>query len=88
MSDSRTSTARIAALEEGYKNLGREIGGIRTDVQSIVRRELGNVGRIFDELAAGDVILSGTPSGVGPVVRGDVMELAADGLGTFTVTVV
>lgn len=42
----------------------------------------------YFELAAGDVILSGTPSGVGPVERGDVMELAADGLGTFTVKVV
>lgn len=42
----------------------------------------------YFELAAGDVILSGTPAGVGPVERGDVMELSADGLGTFTVNVV
>ena len=41
----------------------------------------------YFELAAGDVILSGTPSGVGPVSRGDTMELAADGLGTFQVKV-
>jgi len=42
----------------------------------------------YFELAAGDVILSGTPAGVGPVVRGDVMELSAEGLGTVTVPVV
>ena len=40
------------------------------------------------ELAAGDVILSGTPSGVGPVARGDVLTARVDGLGEITVTVV
>lgn len=42
----------------------------------------------YFELAAGDVILSGTPSGVGPVERGDVMELTVEGLGTLTTKVV
>ena len=42
----------------------------------------------YFELAAGDVILSGTPSGVGAVERGDVMEIACDGLGSMTVKVV
>ncbi len=42
----------------------------------------------YFELSAGDVILSGTPSGVGPVERGDTMVLAAAGLGSMTVTVV
>ena len=42
----------------------------------------------YFELAAGDVILSGTPSGVGPVVRGDVMEVAAEGLGRMRVEVI
>ncbi|MBO6562284.1 MAG: fumarylacetoacetate hydrolase family protein [Nisaea sp.] len=42
----------------------------------------------FFELAAGDVILSGTPSGVGPVSRGDVMEASVEGLGSMTVKVV
>ncbi|WP_170765825.1 fumarylacetoacetate hydrolase family protein [Ruegeria lacuscaerulensis] len=41
----------------------------------------------YFELAAGDVILSGTPSGVGPVNRGDVMVLAVDKLGSLTVNV-
>ena len=39
-------------------------------------------------LAAGDVILSGTPSGVGSVQRGDVMEAAIDGIGSLRVTVI
>ena len=42
----------------------------------------------YFELAPGDVILSGTPAGVGPVAKGDKMEIAADGLGSMTVTVV
>jgi len=42
----------------------------------------------YFELAAGDVIQSGTPAGVGPVLPGDVMEMAADRLGKMTVRVV
>jgi fumarylpyruvate hydrolase len=41
----------------------------------------------YFELAPGDVILSGTPAGVGPVVAGDVMELSIEGLGSLTVSV-
>lgn len=41
----------------------------------------------YFELAAGDVIMTGTPSGVGPVVKGDVMEIAVEGLGSMSVTV-
>ena len=39
-------------------------------------------------LAAGDVIMTGTPSGVGPVSRGDVVSCGIDGVATLTVTVV
>ncbi|MCL4140016.1 UNVERIFIED_CONTAM: hypothetical protein GTU68_003366 [Idotea baltica] len=42
----------------------------------------------YFELAAGDVIMTGTPSGVGPVVKGDVMEVTIEGLGRLRVTVV
>jgi fumarylpyruvate hydrolase len=38
-------------------------------------------------LKAGDLIMTGTPAGVGPVVPGDVMVGAVDGLGTITITV-
>ncbi|MBL4918800.1 fumarylacetoacetate hydrolase family protein [Szabonella alba] len=39
-------------------------------------------------LAAGDVILTGTPAGVGAVGRGDRIEAAIEGVGALTVTVV
>lgn len=42
----------------------------------------------YFELKAGDIIMSGTPSGVGPVVRGDKLEASIAGLGDLTVTVV
>jgi fumarylpyruvate hydrolase len=38
-------------------------------------------------LQAGDLIFSGTPAGVGPVVKGDVMEGAVAGLGQIKVAV-
>lgn len=38
-------------------------------------------------LAPGDVILSGTPAGVGPVSKGDEMTMSVDGLGSLTVKV-
>ena len=40
------------------------------------------------ELAPGDLIMSGTPSGVGAVVRGDVMEGEVEGVGSLIVKVV
>ncbi|MCV2868924.1 fumarylacetoacetate hydrolase family protein [Defluviimonas sp. WL0002] len=48
---------------------------------------IGYLSRYF-ELAAGDVIMTGTPSGVGPVKRGDRIEAEIDGLGTLSVQVV
>ncbi len=42
----------------------------------------------YFELAAGDVILTGTPAGVGPVVRRDVMLARIDGLKSLTVEVI
>ena len=41
----------------------------------------------YFELTAGDIIQSGTPSGVGPVEKGDVMVMTLDGLGSLTVKV-
>lgn len=42
----------------------------------------------FYDIAAGDLIMSGTPAGVGAIVRGDVMLGEVEGIGSFTVTVV
>ncbi|MBA5776890.1 fumarylacetoacetate hydrolase family protein [Stappia sp. F7233] len=42
----------------------------------------------YFELAAGDLILTGTPSGVGPVARGDRLRGTIDGVGSLDVTVI
>ena len=42
----------------------------------------------FTTLLPGDVILTGTPSGVGPVEPGDVMEVEVDGIGVLVNRVV
>lgn len=39
------------------------------------------------ELAAGDLIFTGTPAGVGPVKQGDVLEGGVEGVGEIRVTV-
>jgi 2-keto-4-pentenoate hydratase/2-oxohepta-3-ene-1,7-dioic acid hydratase in catechol pathway len=39
------------------------------------------------ELAAGDIIYSGTPENVGPVVRGDVIETHIDGLPNMSIRI-
>lgn len=42
----------------------------------------------YFELAPGDVIMSGTPAGVGPIVRGDIMDVNITGLNSLKVKVV
>ena len=42
----------------------------------------------FVRLRAGDLIMTGTPSGVGPVVRGDVLEGAIEGVGSVRTTII
>ena len=42
----------------------------------------------FFALAAGDLIFTGTPSGVGPLLRGDRGEGGIDGLGTIAIEIV
>jgi 2-keto-4-pentenoate hydratase/2-oxohepta-3-ene-1,7-dioic acid hydratase in catechol pathway len=35
-------------------------------------------------LLPGDVVLTGTPSGVGPMLPGDLVEVEIDGIGTLS----
>lgn len=48
---------------------------------------IAELSKLF-ELAPGDLIMTGTPAGVGPVRRGDVMQAHIDGVGTFQTKVV
>ena len=38
-------------------------------------------------LAPGDIIMTGTPAGVGPVVAGDRLDGEIEGVGTISVTI-
>jgi fumarylpyruvate hydrolase len=52
-----------------------------------VNETIEHLSRFF-ELAAGDLIFTGTPEGVAAVVRGDVLEGGVEGLGTLRVRIV
>lgn len=41
----------------------------------------------YFELAPGDVIMSGTPAGVGPITKGDIMIVNIEGINSLTVSV-
>ena len=52
-----------------------------------VAEQIAKLSEAF-ELAPGDIIYSGTPENVGPVVRGDVIEMHIDGLPNLSVKIV
>jgi len=52
-----------------------------------VAEQVSNLSKAF-ELMPGDIIYSGTPENVGPVVRGDIMDAHIDGLPELRVKVV
>jgi len=52
-----------------------------------VAEQISNLSKAF-ELMPGDIIYSGTPENVGPVVRGDVMDAHIDGIPDIRVRVV
>ncbi|MBB1596639.1 fumarylacetoacetate hydrolase family protein [Achromobacter sp. UMC46] len=62
----------------------------RSDIGKLiwsVAETIAYLSRYF-RLEAGDLIYTGTPEGVGPVVRGDTMVGGVDGLGTLSVRMV
>jgi fumarylpyruvate hydrolase len=86
----------VRAAEIGHPSEGRVV----LAVNGVVRQE-GNLDQMiwkvpemiaylseYFALAAGDIIMTGTPSGVGPVVRGDVLKAHVEGVGEVTVEVV
>jgi len=64
----------------------RQVGDLNQMIWK-VSEQIAFISSLF-ELQAGDIIMSGTPAGVGAIVRGDVMEGGVDGVGTFEVRVV
>jgi len=85
-----------AVAEVGHKDHGRLSlsvnGELRQDGdlnQMIwkVPEMIAHLSQYYD-IAAGDLIMTGTPAGVAAVARGDVMQARIDGLGEITVTVI
>lgn len=60
----------------------RQMGSTRDMVFSV--RQLIAFASSVMTLEAGDIILTGTPSGVGPLNPGDQVEVTIDGIGTLT----
>jgi fumarylpyruvate hydrolase len=86
----------VLASETGHLNRGRIClkvnGEIKQDGdlnQMIwkVPEMIAYLSRFYD-IAGGDLIMSGTPAGVGPIQRGDKMECEIENLGTMTVEVI
>ena len=73
---------------------------IRTEVNGVVRQDsrtslmIHDIGAIIEWISAvmtllpGDLILTGTPAGVGPIEDGDTVSITIEGIGTLTNPVV
>jgi 2-keto-4-pentenoate hydratase/2-oxohepta-3-ene-1,7-dioic acid hydratase in catechol pathway len=85
------SAARVGHLTKGAIVL--EVNGVvkqsadLADMTWSVAEQIANLSRAF-ELMPGDIVFSGTPDHVGPVVPGDVMRGHIDGLPDLLVRVV
>jgi len=89
-------SALVPVSEIGHLDRGR----IALEVNGEIRQEgdlnqmvwkvpemISYLSRFYD-IAAGDLIMSGTPAGVGPIQRGDVMVGSIERLGSLTVEVI
>lgn len=74
------------AVELRVNGAVRQVGDLNQMIWKVPEM-IAYLSRYFT-LAAGDVILTGTPAGVAAVQRGDVMEGRIEGLGALRVTVV
>ncbi|MDH4396542.1 MAG: fumarylacetoacetate hydrolase family protein [Limnobacter sp.] len=89
-------TALVPASKIGHPQKGQihlDINGVRKqtgDLSSMIwsiPETIAHLSRLF-ELKAGDVIFTGTPSGVGPVSRGDFLEGEVEGVAKLKLRVV
>ena len=86
----------VSASDTGHLDQGRialQVNGVERQIGDLnqmiwkVPEMIAYLSRFYD-IAAGDLVMSGTPAGVGPIERGDVMVGEVEGIGSFTVTVV
>ena len=68
----------LAGEQHGAKHLAQMIWSVREHTATLSRAVT---------LAPGDIIMTGTPAGVGAVVPGDVLTGGVDGIAEFEVTV-
>ncbi len=80
-------------LDPSDLKLGARVNGVQRQASS-TSDLLFSVPRLVSYLSSavtllpGDVVITGTPSGVGPVVPGDVVDIFVEGVGTLTNPVV
>ena len=79
-------------LLQGANDLSIHVGeeqrqNSNTDKLIFDCRKLIEYGSSFYTLYPGDVIMTGTPEGVGPVVPGDIMHCYCEGIGRMEVAV-
>lgn len=93
-------SAPVSPLVPAEKSGHPQEGGIWLEVNG-ERKQSGNLNQMiwklpeiiaelskFFTLAPGDVIMTGTPAGVGAIVRGDRIDCGIDGVGTLSLSVV
>lgn len=94
------ASAPVSALVPASRVGHPQTGAIFLDVNG-VRKQSGDLNQMIWKLpeivvelsklftlAAGDVIMTGTPAGVGPILRGDTLSCGVDGVATLEVSVV
>jgi len=79
-------------LDPGDLEIGLKVNG-QVRQRGRTSEMLFTVGEVVEELSRimtlqeGDIIATGTPSGVGPIEEGDVIEAWIEGIGTLTESV-
>jgi len=73
-----SADARVETFVNGVKKQSARLAEMIFSVDVIIRF----IAQVMT-LEAGDLIATGTPAGIGPVVAGDVMEVSVTGVGTL-----
>ncbi|MBT8050094.1 MAG: fumarylacetoacetate hydrolase family protein [Xanthomonadales bacterium] len=82
----RAGAVHQAAISLAVNGLMRQQGNTSEMIWSVAE-VIAELSRLF-ELKAGDLVFTGTPAGVGPLERGDVVGSRIEGVGTLAFTIV